>query len=1323
MGGLLPPWVLVLILWLPATCWARHEKQTTRDEMLKLLPYRENSLSQFAPTLFSAFPRRTGVSSFGVIRPDDFKGSEWMVWWVGYADVEEGTQAYDYIFGIMGGVVTVCLALAFAVIASCSTFIALRSICNSCGGRQVKPVGMKYTRFSVLIFRFCTSFIAIVAFLLCGMTFFANVGISHGVNHVFSDMEAFEFYVWELSYPFVDLNAKALQGATIAELLVKNFETYLYNADGNFISVETACINSASDTFKLQSYVEQTLMGSSRALNATQLSQTNTTLRTLRLALVNWPDAANISSDMSTLQSSVDVTLSPLLQTLVPHVQAMDSVIFSMKPKVDQSVAFLSRLPNNETTMKAGSLSSGLSSVQSFLDLAGLVKPAAHTLSTGIGVSSQDTTDIIIFRNNLSSMPQTASDLGDLKSDVDSLHSDISFLLPILSSVSAEILGTLYAGPSTNGDLNTVVAKLSQLEAYTVGTGTIISACNSADSALSGFPNVTSVAAMLRAQPFAAGATLASNVSDLSTALEQADIGCVDDLLTQLQGLNGSILDLPNILQNFKTKRLLVQDQRASQDDILSRLNASLHKLKALDAKVAQLQWNVVTTKIGTLGALWGSLDFGSLAAEIQSFATLLNISKRNPNGWDPTLKGLLNATDIDFQSGLATTQSTLQSYLTQLNALSVALSGQISLLQQFEGARAKLLQCNGCPYSPNMLTYAINQGSLCCTGPLQADLVAALNNVSTKLNALNLSSLQPLMTNMNVAIPHSDIADLQVRMTSLSSAVTGVDVNLGGLGSVSDVLTDLQNGLLAVAPDAALVSEADTAVSQIPDLAAVQAQLSALPPLSGFLANYSKILPDSSNYLKDDERAEAAAFLQSLEQLAPVVDEWKFLAFKLRRSSDSLEAGYGNFSKARLDFDAKKNDMWNNLDEWDMLRLIIVDLVIALPVVFTLAAVWGCIRRKGGPAMFMAILFFGVIPFFLFVASILAPTATVLADSCKDIDGFVRLQATAANMDAREFQNATGLPVTEDVDFGLAFDYFTTCQGQRPEFLTVARDSVRHMKVYGYNFSRYGQHFATAGVTLSNDTLQQFILMDNLVLQAGAAVDRALDEILLCERVIQVYDPLTSTMCGEFAGGLALCTALYMAFALCLIPGIFVGIKGYKHFPKKNEMTEEEELMERVKKDAQKQKKGGEEGAGEGVPIMAADPSNDVNLELENLDQPVAKSAQGAPKKPKPPPDDVIVARAQSVAAEAAQQQPVVQRQLNAPKLWKCQSCTFMNQPVVKLCQMCFTPREDAPMAREGATPPSMAPPSPSSHLPPGAVATPGGAVILPAGHYHGAF
>eukprot|EP00457_Paulinella_chromatophora_P000499 gb/GEZN01000499.1/.p1 GENE.gb/GEZN01000499.1/~~gb/GEZN01000499.1/.p1 ORF type:complete len:1342 (+),score=173.08 gb/GEZN01000499.1/:57-4082(+) len=1334
--------LLGLVLWLPALSHARHQSVTVREKMLKVLPYRENSLSVFAPRFFATFPRQNGVTSFGVVHLDDFDGATWLLWWGGANNVKEGTQAHDYIYGIMSSVVILCLFFAFMVLASCTTFVAMRACCNSCGGRQVMPVGKKYQRGHVLTIRFCTAFMFVMCLMLFGLTMSANTGISHGLNNAFKHMETLEFFIWDLHGPFVEVNGKVTEGANKAELLSTSFDTYLYMADGQFLSSEAACVNQSYTTFALQTSVRQTLFGLKVALTVSGVSQTNRTLRSVQSALSSgWPNAATISTDVFGLQSSVDRTLQPLLLFLIPKVDAMDATLTALQPEVDSSTLRLDALTANETTMKDGLLSDALNATTTLMsELAALNPSALATAVNMADIGAQGTTDLNAFIDNLTRVPQgTSTELKGFKVQVDLMRATIAALKPVLQSISSRLTSTLYGGAA---DLDTIITKLTELISFPSivvdGTTDVISRCIAAHATLAGYPNLTESEQLLVSKPFSGGQTLVVDVNLLNVTLSKRRLGCLDDLLTKLEGFNSSIFVLPTLLDNFKQNRLQVQDQRSELDVILTNLTARNANLLAIQNAIVKLDWVNVSEGIQALGNLYRSQSYDALASKLSSFNNLLRASKRPPDGWDTTLQDLKSATVPSMRTQLTNTLTSLSTFETSLTTLSTKLAIQTPLVLQYEQSQAALespfscspscsdppdSQMDACAspqcYPRGMLGYAKYKAQTsCCDTKLRADLVAALTTMNTTISVLDLSSIRSPMQAVYSSIPHNDFSTAFAQLANLQSKLSSVASKLGGLNHSSDVLHDLQSGLLAVTSEANVVADAGVNVGKMPNLASVAAGLdSCLPLAGGFLDELVQLIPDSTNFLTQAEAIEAQLVLADMTSLEKGVQDFQNVTALLRQSAERCQYTLDEFVRVRLAFDQSKNDMWNNLDEWDMLRLIIVNLVIGIPLLFALAAVYGCAKRRGGPSMLMAILFFGVVPFFFLVASFLAPTATVLADQCRDPTAFVRLQAEAASMNVTTFRNITGIPVTQDVDLGYVYDYYTTCQGNEPEFVVLARDSVGIMQDWGYNFSSYRDKLSSSNVALSNATAATLADMDRLVLECAVIFNHTLDHILTCDRVMETYFPFLDSLCGEFAGAVALCTGLYIVFAACLTPGILVGVKGYKLLPTENEMSMEEELRDQVRKE----KLGGKPKSAKSSPNKKSDQKSTKSVSSSKKQIEMSKLKEEGQELPEAIPlqraATQSISRSRSPTGLAAAPQAAVARpKAVAQALWTCSSCTFMNQPSVDLCQMCFTPKDaavglDAPIAARDR--------QRSFQMPPGGIVGADGAVIIPAGTY----
>jgi hypothetical protein len=72
----------------------------------------------------------------------------------------------------------------------------------------------------------------------------------------------------------------------------------------------------------------------------------------------------------------------------------------------------------------------------------------------------------------------------------------------------------------------------------------------------------------------------------------------------------------------------------------------------------------------------------------------------------------------------------------------------------------------------------------------------------------------------------------------------------------------------------------------------------------------------------------------------------------------------------------------------------------------------------------------------------------------------------------------------------------------------------------------------------------------------------------LNCANTSAVYEPFRQNFCENFVGSLALNTAMYLLAALCMCPGVFIGIRGYKRFNPHNTMDGDDDDGENMDHD-----------------------------------------------------------------------------------------------------------------------------------------------------------
>jgi len=204
-------------------------------------------------------------------------------------------------------------------------------------------------------------------------------------------------------------------------------------------------------------------------------------------------------------------------------------------------------------------------------------------------------------------------------------------------------------------------------------------------------------------------------------------------------------------------------------------------------------------------------------------------------------------------------------------------------------------------------------------------------------------------------------------------------------------------------------------------------------------------------------------------------------------------------------------------------------------------------------------------------------------------------------------------------------------------EFLVLLENPRQFLSdTQGFNFTELRLEItkAAGNLTLNPSIVGDFNHMDQLVGNASSLVNQTLQSLVDCEIIQAVMDPVYDSVCTQFAGAVALNTCLFVFTAFCMIPGICIGIKGYKWFDPRY-------IGDSI------------------VPVRNA---GEGELEGIDLEHHVAK------------PNKRQISQLPPGAIHAPGGAIVIPGGNN--RLWTCPQCTYQNQPSVNVCQACDTPR-----------------------------------------------
>jgi hypothetical protein len=124
-------------------------------------------------------------------------------------------------------------------------------------------------------------------------------------------------------------------------------------------------------------------------------------------------------------------------------------------------------------------------------------------------------------------------------------------------------------------------------------------------------------------------------------------------------------------------------------------------------------------------------------------------------------------------------------------------------------------------------------------------------------------------------------------------------------------------------------------------------------------------------DYLTDEDRTEAFARFDQMEQFRPYADELSDTLVQFEQRGDEANSMSQTMVDYRNTYVLQRNKAYLQLDTYDRIRLVVFDTLIVIPVLLTLCGACSCLTKRGGVSMFMALTFFPLIAFFFCLGAI----------------------------------------------------------------------------------------------------------------------------------------------------------------------------------------------------------------------------------------------------------------------------------------------------------------------------------------------------------------
>ena len=127
--------------------------------------------------------------------------------------------------------------------------------------------------------------------------------------------------------------------------------------------------------------------------------------------------------------------------------------------------------------------------------------------------------------------------------------------------------------------------------------------------------------------------------------------------------------------------------------------------------------------------------------------------------------------------------------------------------------------------------------------------------------------------------------------------------------------------------------------------------------------------------------------------------------------------------------------------------------------------------------------------------------------------------------------------------------DYFTECKGAAPELLVKLHDPLPILQQQGLESAQIQAH-AKGGIGLefAEPLASDFRRLDALQVRTIGLFNTAVSK-LNCTTSSPIYHAAMEAVCTDFGPAFALTTCVFLLTAVCMVPGVCIGITSYKRF------------------------------------------------------------------------------------------------------------------------------------------------------------------------------
>jgi len=677
------------------------------------------------------------------------------------------------------------------------------------------------------------------------------------------------------------------------------------------------------------------------------------------------------------------------------------------------------------------------------------------------------------------------------------------------------------------------------------------------------------------------------NIDDVKSMITNfndtaAKVACFVTVLDMFDNINDTLVIFPSDMQALYWSAYgPAVEQVASLPQLSSNLSLALDDLDraGISMNVSnQPNYSTLTTTLQSLNTMLGSMhDYVAFWHEVLPLSDLLE-SVTLSNGVTPTYvtssadtpwfgdvvsvvaksttdrpNALSSFTDLYNALQMTTALNLLDTLLTQVrNALSKDELSASMLSKTIDVVSNIDAQLNTLPPLLHSNTPPVNSST-----PLTLDVQNSLRNsidafswaLSNRTTGTLFNNAAKLTTLENDIGPPAD-ADL----TTIREALLGTNTSFLSLANLpTTLLLFITNATQANHP----AINAIVTSNELPNLQSflssmtIESDESRTQNLSTnfrmpYVTGVRYALDQPNLYLQESDKDVLMENLELAETIPQSFPDFDEHIDSTDNALDAMGSALSYMEEKKQLYQKKSTDFKRTIDNYDGVRLFCFNMGVLLPFLLSLFLLIAAIQHYGCPAMVAGLMFFPLFVLFMVMSAVQMPISVALSDHCYNTTGEIKIQTTGRSYPA---DNVQFFHLTHDILIPNVVDYFTQCIGEPPEFLIQMQDPLELLRENGVESQQVQQDAKAAlGMEFAEPFQQNFDALDeieaNLVKLFGDAVGK-----LNCTYTSPIYDEALKSLCTDFGPAFALTTCVFLLTAICMIPGIFLGVTSYKRF------------------------------------------------------------------------------------------------------------------------------------------------------------------------------